>query len=131
MPTKDLEITVPLSYYFGVYIKSFQALNILYKMWREGRNYESLEISFIVLFLLSIIFMFSWSIIVRPYVIHSDWGVRKKENSLIQDFKSVYRPKDWWIAISLTRNKVKYWTENRYVNMMITIDGEQKREHGS
>lgn len=37
---------------------------------------------------------------------------------------------DWQIPISSTRNKVRYRKENGYVNMVITIDGEQK-EHDS
>lgn len=55
------------------------------------------------------------------------WGSGRKGNSLIQEFSKVG---DWQITISSTRNKVRYRKENGYVNMVITIDGEQK-EHDS
>lgn len=60
------------------------------------------------------------------------WGLEKKENSLIQDFKKWIWASGTNRPISFTRNKVRYWRKNGYVNQfMITIDGERKREHSS
>lgn len=59
-----------------------------------------------------------------------EWGKGEQPNSGF--FQSGYGPEDYQIPTSSTRNKVRYRKKNRYVNMiMITIDGEQKRERGS
>lgn len=60
------------------------------------------------------------------------WGLEGKENSLIQDFNKWIWASGTGRSISFTRNKVRYWRKNGCVNqIMITIEGERKREHGS
>lgn len=59
-----------------------------------------------------------------------EWQKGERPNSGF--FQSGHEPEDWQIPISSTRNKVRYRKKNGYVNMiMITIDDEQRKEHGS